>query len=35
MDDTAEESQVAYFLAKQLKYFHVEYFFFVLNFVFM
>lgn len=35
MDDTAEESQVTYFLAKQLKYFHAEGCCFVLNLVFM
>lgn len=35
MDDTAGESQVAYLLAKQLKYFHAEGFCFVWNFDFM
>lgn len=35
MDVTAEESQVAYFLATQLKYFRAEGCCFVLHFVFM
>ena len=35
MDGAAEESQAAYFLAKQLKYFLVEGYWFVLKFVFM